>query len=80
MNNLIWLFLFIAVCILVPVSGAVIRRIDYYLQITGRKKMRTLKDGQDIYPEKTEKDPQFESLAHEAGMHSIQNTISRIGS
>ena len=42
---LLWLIIVVAVVILVPLAAAVIRSIDYKRQISGKRQMRTLKEG-----------------------------------
>lgn len=75
-GSIFWLIVIVAACILFPVAGAVWRQIDYRRQVTGKKRMRTLKDGVEIYPCEGEMDPKLEALAHEAGMKRTENAIA----
>ena len=72
---LLWLIIVVAVVILVPLALAVIRSVDYKRQVSGKKKMRTLKEGEQISgPEKTY-NTEMEMLAAEAETRIKSNML-----
>ncbi len=72
---LLWLIIVVAVVILVPLAVAVIRSIDYKRQISGKRQMRTLKEGEQAKAEGGAPDMDMEILAAEAKMKSAQNVM-----
>ena len=72
---LLWLIIVVAVVILIPLAVAVIRSIDYKRQISGKRKARTLKEGEQVKPESGAPNMDMEFLAAEAKMKSAQNVM-----
>ena len=72
---LLWLIIVVAVVILIPIAVAVIRSIDYKRQISGKRKARTLKEGEQVKTESGAPNMDMEILAAEAKMKGAQNVM-----
>lgn len=72
---LLWLIIVVAAVILIPIAAAVIRNIDYKRQISGKRKVRTLKEGEQVEAEGGAPNMDMEILAAEAKMKSAQNVM-----
>ena len=72
---LLWLIIVVAVVILIPIAVAVIRNIDYKRQISGKRKIRTLKESEQVKTESGAPNMDMEILAAEAKMKSAQNVM-----
>ena len=72
---LLWLIIVAAAVILIPLIAAVIRDLDYKRQISGKRKVRTLKEGEQVKAESGAPNMDMEILAAEAKMKSAQNAM-----
>ncbi|HIV91974.1 MAG TPA: hypothetical protein H9744_09895 [Candidatus Eisenbergiella stercoravium] len=72
---LLWLIIVVTAVILIPIAAAVIRNIDYKRQISGKRKVRTLKEGEQVKVEGGAPNMDMEILAAEAKMKSAQNVM-----
>ena len=72
---LLWLIIVVAAVILISIAAAVIRNIDYKRQISGKRKVRTLKEGEQVKAEGGAPNMDMEILAAEAKMKSAQNVM-----
>ena len=72
---LLWLIIVVAAVILTPLAVAVIRNIDYKRQISGKRKVRTLKEGEQVTTGGGAPNMDMEILAAEAKMKSAQNVM-----
>ena len=72
---LLWLIIVVAAVILIPIAAAVIRNIDYKRQISGKRKVRTLKEVEQVKVEGGAPNMDMEILAAEAKMKSAQNVM-----
>ena len=78
---LLWLIIVVAVVILVPLAAAVIRSIDYKRQISGKRQMRTLKEGEQAKAEggAPDMDMDLQNSGHTATGIPLQMTIDSRG-
>ena len=72
---LLWLIIVVTAVILIPIAAAVIRNIDYKRQISGKRKVRPLKEGEQVKAEGGAPNMDMEILAAEAKMKSAQNVM-----
>ena len=72
---LLWLIIVVTAVILIPIAAAVIRNIDYKRQISGKRKVRTLKEGDQVKVEGGAPNMDMEILAAEEKMKSAQNVM-----
>ena len=75
--SIVMVILALAVVIILPVTSAIIREIDFRRQIEGKRKMREFKNS-DTDPRSEEKNnPEIEAIKDASMLKSRQNFFSR---
>lgn len=74
-SSLVYLILIIAAAALIPLAFAFYRDWDYKRQISGKKKMRTLKEGKVIGVDLAEENAQGDLLRFEAELKAKDNLM-----